>query len=220
MTHLEERLGNLKYAVIDMMERVEKQLLKAKEAFLTMDIELAQEIIHSEKRINALELTIDRDCEKIFALINPLASDLRFVIAVLKINSDLERIADYAEGIAHYVIEMEKPLEEKHISKLQIAKMFDISISMLNDMALSFEEENTKKARKIFKKDADLNKINRNSSKIISDFTKDSNENTKTVLFTFSIIRKLERVGDHVKNIAEQTIFYLEAKVLKHKGKK
>jgi len=220
MTHLEERLGNLKYAVIDMMERVEKQLLKAKEAFLTMDIELAQEIIHSEKRINAMELTIDRDCEKIFALINPLASDLRFVIAVLKINSDLERIADYAEGIAHYVIEMEKPLEEKHISKLQIAKMFDISISMLNDMALSFEEENTKKARKIFKKDADLNKINRNSSKIISDFTKDSNENTKTVLFTFSIIRKLERVGDHVKNIAEQTIFYLEAKVLKHKGKK
>jgi len=220
MTHLEEKLGQLKHSVIEMMELVQNQLEKSKEAFLTMDTELAEEIIYTEKRINAMELSIDRECEKAFALINPLASDLRFVISVLKINSDLERIGDYSESIAGYILDSDKAFEESYLNKLNIEKMFNIAISMLEDINIAFVNENAKKARKIFKKDKELNKINKNASKVISDFVKINSDHLKTSLYIFSTIRKLERLGDHVTNMAENIIFYLEAKVLKHKGKR
>lgn len=220
MTHLEEKLGQLKHSVIEMMELVEKQLEKSKEAFMTMDTELAEEIIYTEKRINAMELSIDRECEKAFALINPLASDLRFVISVLKINSDLERIGDYAESIANYVLDAEQPFEESYLNKLNIPKMFDIATSMLIDINTAFANENAKKARKIFKKDKELNKINKNASKVINEIVKKDASKFSTSLYIFSTIRKLERLGDHVTNMAENIIFHLEAKVLKHKGKR
>src|SRR5665213_1177641 len=81
------------------------QLTKAKEAIFSFDKSLALEVIAKEKRVNALELKIDRDCENIFALYCPVAIDLRFLLAVLKINNNLERIGDIAEGIAKYIIE-------------------------------------------------------------------------------------------------------------------
>lgn len=220
MTHLEEKLGQLKHSVIEMMELVQNQLEKSKEAFLTMDTELAEEIIYTEKRINAMELSIDRECEKVFALINPLASDLRFVISVLKINSDLERIGDYSESIAGYILDADNTFEESYLKKLNIEKMFDIAISMLADINIAFVNEDAKKARKIFKKDKELNKINKNASKVISDFVKINSDHLQTSLYIFSTIRKLERLGDHVTNMVENIIFYLEAKVLKHKGKR
>lgn len=220
MTHLEEKLGQLKHSVIEMIELVQNQLEKSKKAFMTMDAELAEEIIYTEKRVNAMELSVDRECEKAFALINPLASDLRFVISVLKINSDLERIGDYAESIASYVLDTEHPFEENYLNKLHIPKMFDIATSMLVDIKVSFANEDAKKARKIFKKDKELNKINKNASRVISDFVKKDADKFSTSLYIFSTIRKLERLGDHVTNMAENIIFYLEAKVLKHKGKK
>lgn len=220
MIHIETELGQLKNAVIDMMNLVQFQLEKSKESFLNSDTEIAEEIIHTEKRVNAMELSIDRECENLFALLTPLATDLRFVISVLKINSDLERIADYAENIAIYVLDIEKGFPKEHIEKLNILPMFDVAIEMLNSIQESFEIEDTKLARKVFKKDKKLNKINANSSKIIESILKDNPLEVKSSLFLFSTIRKLERVGDHIKNIAENIIFYSEAKVLKHKKKK
>ena len=100
MTHLEIELANLKTEVVNMWTMVRSQLAKSKEAVAANDRDLAHEIVQTEKRINALELKIDKDCENIIALFNPVAVDLRFVLANLKINSNLERIGDIAEGIA------------------------------------------------------------------------------------------------------------------------
>lgn len=219
MTHLQLELKDLRKAILEMLEFAISQLSKSKEAFMLADKELAEEVRHNEKRMNAMELSIDRECENIFALFQPVATDLRFLISVLKINSDLERIGDYADGIAHYVLELPARIDSKALEMTQVSKMFDITISMLSDIGTALEGEDTKLARKVYKKDADLNILNSDASEIIKQLILEDSEAIRPLLFLFSAIRKVERVGDHIKNIAENTIFYIEAEVLKHKKK-
>lgn len=220
MTHLEAELQQLKEAVNEMMTLVESQLIKSREALLNLDKDMAQEIIHYESRVNAIELSIDRDCENIFALFNPVAVDLRLVLALLKMNSELERIGDHADGIAKYVLEMEKHFTNDLIKKIELEMMYDTAISMVADSNEALVSEDTKLARTIFKKDQVLNKINRNASSVIQQFAAKQPASIGNLLYLFSLIQKLERVGDLCKNIAEETIFYIEAKVIKHKKKK
>ena len=103
MTHLETELKQLKSELISMWALVSSQMKKSFEALVNNDKELASEVVITEKRINAFELKLDRDCENIIALYTPVAVDLRFVLAVLKINSNLERIGDIARSIAKFV---------------------------------------------------------------------------------------------------------------------
>lgn len=217
MTNLDIELKQLKDSIIEMTDLVTNQLIKSQEAFLTMDTDLAYEIQHNELKINSLELSIDRDCEQILALFNPVASDLRFVLAVLKSNTDLERIGDYTYAIAGYVIAHNKSISKEIIESSKINRMFDISISMLRDIKISYEKEDIKLAKKVYKKDAELNDINKEAAHIISSFLEKDSKLTTEALYLFSTIRKLERVGDHVKNMVEVLIFYVKAKVLKHK---
>src|ERR1700759_1954143 len=105
MTQLEHEISAIKAEVLSMWNLVESQLKKARTAMLNFDRDLAREIVLKEKRVNAFELKLDRDCENIFALYCPVAVDLRFLLAVLKINNNLERIGDIAEGVAKYIVE-------------------------------------------------------------------------------------------------------------------
>ena len=219
MNHFDTELAELRETIIEMMSLAKVQLEKAKWALIAADSELAEEIIHNERRMNSLELSVDRDCENLLALFQPVATDLRFIISLLKINSNLERIGDYADGIADYVVEMETPILENSLAATKIAEMFDIAIDMMSNITMAFYEEDSKLAKKVYKKDKHLNKINFNSSQIISDLIIENPENTRPLLFLFSTIRKLERVGDHIKNIAEAIIFHLDAEILKLKKK-
>lgn len=220
MSNLDKQLEALKDQVVGMMQLVRTQLSNANTAFLKHDESLALEVIHYENRVNAMELSIDKECEKIFALYKPVAVDLRFVIATLKVNTQLERIGDHAKAIAKYTVEMEKPFDKKLLKKLRYTEMVETVLSMIDDAIHAFNFENTKLARWIFGKDATINEITDNSFKIITVLIKENPNNTERLLKISSTIRKLERVGDLVKNIAEETVFYTEAKVLKHKKKK
>src|SRR5665213_1956727 len=113
MTQFETEIRDAKSEVINMWELVLLQLTKAKDAMLSFDKDLAREVISKEKRVNAFELKIDRDCENIFALYCPVAIDLRFLLAALKINTNLERIGDIAAGVALYVVESSVNFDEK-----------------------------------------------------------------------------------------------------------
>ncbi len=216
MTHLDIELKQLKNESIEMFDLVALQLKKAKNAMLENDQELAREVNFNERRVNALELKIDKDCENIFALFNPLAVDLRFVLAVLKINSNLERIGDIADGIARYVAETASDFDNELIEVTEIASMFDIAISMLEDVRSSFEVEDTKLSRGVFKMDDSLDHINAKANGVVEEFIKGHTDKIGQCLHIISTIRKLERTGDQVKNVAEEIIFYIEAKVLKH----
>lgn len=220
MTHTEQELLKLKNDMREMMELVQNQMRKAKDAMLNNDKELAREIIYYEKRVNAFELKIDRDCENMLALFSPVAVDLRFVLANFKINTHLERIADNAEGIAKYVTEIAKPFDADAITKMQLAEMFDTSNSMLADVVQSYDLEDSKLARRIFKKDDQLDAINMHAPISATELIKANTDKSIEILYLLSTIRKLERNGDLIENVAEEIIFYLEAKVLKHNKKK
>jgi phosphate transport system protein len=217
MTHLETNLVSLKEETVEMLTLAKLQLEKSKVAFLTKDQDLAEEIFLSEKHLNNFELQIDRDCENIFALHNPVASDLRLVIAVLKIISDIERIGDHAEGIAGYISEIDEELDQSLLTELQFNEIYDLAIKMLTMLVESLDNDDLNLARKIFKIDKELNAIKLAAPTVITKYFQSSQNVTKQSLFLFSTIRKLERVGDLAKNVAEQLIFYTEAKVVKHK---
>ena len=216
MTQLETELEDVKSEVINMWQLVLSQLSKAREAMLRFDKDLAREVIAKEKRVNALELKIDRDCENIFALHCPVAIDLRFLLAALKINTNLERIGDIADGIARYIVDSQLKFNMEILESTKLLQMFEGSISILTDTQVAFEYENTLLARTIFSRDDVLDEINRSADGNISTYIRENLDNISEALFILSIIRKLERVGDQSKNIAEEIIFYVEAKVLKH----
>jgi len=219
LTPLDNELQQLKAEVITMWEMVLTQLQKAKEALENMDRDLAREVILAEKRVNSFELKIDRDCEDVIALFAPVAIDLRFVLAVLKINMNLERSGDIAEGIGKFVLDIPEDFDRRLLELTKVTEMYYQANEMIRDVMNAFEGEDTMLARKVFKKDDVLDEINKNAASIVATFTRENPEKTESALYILSIIRKLERVGDQAKNMAEEIIFYAEAKVLKHRPK-
>ena len=160
MSHLDIELKQLKADTIKMWTLVNLQLVKAKESLLNLDKDLARQVILSEKRVNASELKLDLDCENIFALFNPVAVDLRFVLAVLKINSNLERTGDIAESIAKFAINVNNNFDLKLLEITRIVEMFEAAIKMMDEVMEAFDKENTLIARKIFQQDELLDEIN------------------------------------------------------------
>jgi phosphate transport system protein len=200
-----------------MFSLVYSQLEKARNSLVNFDKDLAREVRVNEKRVNSFELKLDRDCENIIALFNPVAVDLRFVLATLKINSNLERIGDIAEGIAQFVLSIKNAPDQDLLTKTRVIEMFDTANSIVSDAMTAFDTEDTSLARNVFMKDELLDEINAAANNSVADFIKSHPDKMNQSLYMLSTIRKLERVGDQSKNIAEEIIFYIEAKVLKHK---
>ncbi|MCC7302242.1 MAG: phosphate signaling complex protein PhoU [Bacteroidia bacterium] len=220
MSHLDTEIKILKADTIEMWKLVALQLGKTYDALTTFDRDLAREVISGEKRVNAFELKIDRDCENMFALFQPVAIDLRFVLATLKINSNLERIGDIAESISRFVLDVEEDFNKELLTITRITTMFQTANAMVNDTLRAFELEDTRLARTAFKMDETLDQINNSASHVISDCIQKYPDQIRHALHVLSMIRKLERVGDQTKNMAEEIIFMVEAKVLKHGTKK
>ncbi len=219
MSHLDIELQQLKSETIKMWSLVNLQLQKGKDSLLRLDKDLAREVILSERRVNAYELKLDRDCENIFALFNPVAVDLRFVLAVLKINNNLERTGDIVEGIAKFVLNVDNNFDTKLLEITRVVEMYAAANDMMEGVLDAFDKEDTAIARKVFQQDELLDDINMKANKIIADYVRANPDKTEAALYLLSIIRKLERVGDQAKNMAEEIIFYIEAKVLKHRSK-
>ena len=220
MAKAEYQRDLLNQAGLDMLALCVSQIEKAKESFINHDSDLAEEVLNTENRVNALDLKIEKDCEKFIALFNPVAIDLRFIMAIRKINSDLERIADHAYGISKYVVDVDKKIPENLLKALEFEKMFETISSMFENITIAYETKDVKSARKVFKKDKILDTINGNSFKTIEIEIKKDNSIITEALILFSVVKKLERVGDLIKNVAEEIIFYIDAEIIKHQRKK
>src|SRR5687768_12148204 len=172
MTRLQEDLKDLRDHLSEMAMLVKNQLRKSICSLLDEDDDLANEVIINEKRVNAMELNIDRMCEHIFALLNPVAHDMRFVFSTLKINADLERIGDYGEGIAKLVLLGKKGFDKDLVERIMLKEMFSTTLLMLEDVRKAYCEDDTKIARSIFARDLEVNEVNRNASYIAEEYIK------------------------------------------------
>lgn len=221
MKVIDQEIASLKNSISEMWALVHQQLYNAGEAMLTGDKELAYKVISRERRVNAFELKIDSDCEDIIALYAPVAVDLRFVLAMYKINTNLERLGDFAESIARFASNLPdgEPIDPQLIKETRVEEMLHELLAMLTLSQEAFEKESSEIASRIFLKDNLIDDINHQSTKIIANYIEQHPGSALVGLYMAGVIRKMERFGDHCTNIAEELIFYLDAKVMKHIGK-
>ena len=145
MKVIEEEIQALKNSISEMWALVHQQLYNAGEAMLSGDKELAYKVISRERRVNAFELKIDSDCEDIIALYAPVAIDLRFVLAMFKINTNLERLGDFAESIARFAGNLPEgePLDPQLIKETRVEEMLTELLSMISLTKEAFEKEDS-----------------------------------------------------------------------------
>jgi phosphate transport system protein len=217
MNHLESELSTLKSSLLEMWSIVISQHEKSKTAIETNDKDLANEVHTNEKLLDSFELKHDMDCENLIALYSPVAIDLRFVLAVLKINYNLERIGDYANYIANTIRKSGLPFDNQLLKDAHVPDMFETAHIMLVETYEAFEKDDIKAIRNIFEQDAKIDAWKKDSMKVLSDHILKNPADGRQALELNSIIRKLERVGDHTRNIAEEITFYIDARTIKHK---
>ncbi|NEW79222.1 MAG: phosphate signaling complex protein PhoU [Gelidibacter sp.] len=220
MINIEEQRAVLSKNGEEMLNLVHNQVQLAFEAFTSFDTDLAEEVILKEKRVNALDIRIEKDADHFIALYSPVATDLRFSLALLKINYNLERIGDQAFDIANHTIDLNQKLVPELVERMQFNLMFETIESMFKDVITAYTDENLKVARKVFKKDKIINEINANAFNIVAEDAIKNPELIRQYLMALVVMKKFEKVGDLLKNISESIIYFIDAEILKHKKKK
>lgn len=220
MTNIEEQRAALNQIGEEMLNLCQSQFEHAFEAYTTFDTDLAEDILLKESRINALDLRLERDTDQFIALYNPVATDLRFALAILKINYNLERIGDQAFDIANHTIDLNEQLAPEIVKELKFPEMFETLSGMFNDVVNGYIYENIKSARKVFKKDKTINEINAKAFDIVAEEAIKHPELMRQYLMSLVVMKKFEKIGDLLKNISESIIYYIDAKMVSHKKKK
>ena len=214
---VENELLAIKEEVNDMWLLVRQQLENAFNALRNNDDDLANSVASREKRVNAFELKIDSDIEDFIALYNPVAGDLRFALAMLKINNNLERIGDYADSIARFVARNNLTEEDKQLfNVLELKEMYDQVLHMFSTTHKALENSDASLAKSVIDKDDLLDSLNQKALDKLAEYAKNNPSAIRFCLEIAAILRKLERTGDHIINLAEETVFYIDAEVLKH----
>lgn len=220
MPAIEPELQALKENLHDMLSMVKAQIEKCGESIRKQDTDLARKVVDEERKVNVQELAIDRDCENILALFTPVATDLRLVLATLKITNDLERIGDSAKSLAKVLADDLSKKEYRWMDEMNFVPMLEVLSGMLKDMGTALQKEDTKPALKAAKKDDDIDDYFKKAIKTTADLIKENPDDSRRILTLLLLARNLERSGDLTKNIAEEIVFQIEARVLKHKGSK
>ena len=215
---LDEHLEKLKTRVIKMCSLVDEQFQLAIKSFEEENLELAQSVIDRDKKVNKYDVKIDKICQKIFALAQPVAMDLRYIMSSLTINSNLERIGDISVNIAENVMLIQKKPEFFHDTKLE--EMFNLTKRMLKNSIDAFIGGNPELAKEVILTDDIVDKLNAENHKILKSIMKQNPENIEAAVALLVISRELERLADHSTNIAEDVFFIVEAQMIKHKYEK
>ncbi len=218
---VEDELKSIRQEILDMWTLVYDQMNNVCEAIPTVDKEKAWDVLIREKRVNAYELKLDCDIEDFLVLYNPVAVDMRFIVAMLKINTDLERIGDFAENIARFIIRQDgERIDAELLEKTRLKEMADAVLDMLATAKTALENEDLALANTLFEKDNLVDEINAASTKALADYIGHHPEKAAFCLDFKGVFLRLERTGDHITNLAEEIVFYIDAVVLKHSSDK
>lgn len=215
---LDEHLEKLKTRVLKMCSLVDEQVQFAIKAVETDNLELAQSVIDRDKKVNKYDVKIDKICQKIFALAQPVAMDLRYIMSSLTINSNLERIGDIAVNIAENILLIKHKPEFFQNTKLE--EMFKLTQTMLKNSIDAFIGGNPELAKEVILTDDIVDRLNAENHQILKSIMKQNPDYIEAAIALLVISRELERLADHSTNIAEDVFFIVEAQLIKHKYEK
>ncbi|MGQ0554215.1 MAG: phosphate signaling complex protein PhoU [Planctomycetota bacterium] len=211
---LDEDLALLKQRMLRMGGMVEEATRDATIALTQRRPDLARRVIEADDTIDMVELDVDEECLRILALHQPVAGDLRFITAMMKINNDLERIGDLASNVA------ERALDLSRSDPLQVPQNFErmtaVVRQMLHDSLDALVNRNAELARSVLQRDREVNVIHKDHFATLQEAMKRDPESVERAVDLLSASRQLERIGDQTKNIAEDVVFMVEGHVIRH----
>jgi phosphate transport system protein len=212
--HLHRDLENLQRRVLALAAAVEQTVERAIRALFDRDASLARTLMESDTLIDLEENEIEEDCLKILALHQPVAVDLRRVASILKINTDLERMADLAVNIAERVEALAGESEAPVPATFRT--MTDVANTMVRGSLDAFVNLDGDLARRVCRMDDEVDRCNREIIEFVSQFMKKAPANVDAGLQLFSAARHLERIADHATNIAEDVVYLVDGKIIRH----
>jgi phosphate transport system protein len=212
--HFEEELQGLKNRLLTMGALVEERVHQAVRALIDRQLEEAEQVIRSDQEVNALQIEIDDRCLKLLALQQPIATDLRLITAAMKINADLERIGDQAVNIAENVIKLLPQAPLKPL--IDIPRMAELAEKMTRDALDAFVRKDAELARNVLQRDDEVDNLKDQVFRELLTYMMADPGTIQRALALILISRNLERIADHATNIAEDVIFLVEAKDVRH----
>jgi phosphate transport system protein len=213
-THFQKELQGLKEDLLKMAALVEEAISTAVQSLVKRDSDLAQKTFEAEDKINAMEIAIDDSCLKLLARRQPLAVDLRFITSAMRIVTDLERMGDQAVNIAERAISLNQEPQLKPY--LDIPKMAEITQSMVKDVLDAFVNRDPQLARSVCERDDLVDGLNSQVFRELLTYMYEDPQTIVRAVHLMIVCRCLERIADHATNLAEDVIFMLEARVIKH----
>jgi phosphate transport system protein len=214
--HFQNEIERLKKKILQLAAMVEENLQNAVESITENNLSLADKIIKSDPDVDALEVEVEEECLKILALHQPVAADLRYIIAVLKINNDLERVADLAVNIA------ERTKTIARFPKVKIPfdlhEMQNIAVEMVKASVDSLVTTDTRKAHQVISEDDKIDVLDANAFAEVQKQIRINAEHSEFYVSLLSVSRYLERIADHATNIAEDVIYMSDGEIIRHKN--
>lgn len=207
-------IKRLKTLLLEQGEAVEEQVRLAKQVLLDMDIELAREVIANDDAIDQREVDLQEECFKLLALHQPVAVDLRFLVAVLKFNNDLERIADLAGNVAKRTIKMKELGDTSMV--YDFGEMAAIARQMLHQAMAALVDIDAEATADVFSLEKNLNRLHKTNSNTIRQELKKSPERAESLVHQLVISRNMERIGDLATNLAEEVIYVARGEIVRH----
>jgi len=212
--HFTREIDNLKRKILSLSAVVEEQVRQAAKAVQERDAQLAKEVISGDIDIDEAEVEIEEDCLKILALYQPVAGDLRFLVAVLKINNDLERIGDLAVNIARKAAALASQLPMT--VPFDLAAMVERTQAMLRDSLDALVNLDTSLANRVCASDDEVDKMKRAARLKIEEMIKIEPDRVAYLLKLLAAARNMERIADLTTNIAEDVIYMVDGKIVRH----
>ncbi len=214
MKHLDRDLDRLSAKILGVGQKVEDGLEKAIQAYLGQDMVAARQVIDADHEIDMLEVELEEDCLKILALHQPVAADLRYVVTALKVNNDLERIADLSANVGHRTISLAS-LGVVH-APTTLLLMSRISLEMVQSSLQALVKKDTSLAREVLEEDCRLDDLHRRTFTELMELMSKESDAVNQAIQHLSVSRYLERIGDLATNIAEDVIFLVDGEVVRH----
>ncbi len=215
---LDEHLEKLKTRILKMCSLVDEQFQLAVKAVEEENLEFAKLVIERDAKVDKYDLKIEKICQKIFALSQPVAMDLRMIMSSMTLNTDLERIGDISVNICENILLIKKKPDFYYRTKLP--EMFKLTKDVLKNALDAYINGNAELAKKVIFSDDQIDKLNAENHTILKSIMKENPDNIEPGVALLVISRELERIADHSTNIAEDVFFIVEAQLIKHKYEK